>query len=63
LDWVTENTQTCARSVVIPALKYQKILPSTGRVKLDIEPQKSGTVIRYTCSMGMYPSQLVFDLE
>ncbi len=63
LEWVTEDTQTCARSVVIPALKYQNILPSTGRVKLDIEPQKSGTVIRYTCSMGMYPSQLVFDLE
>jgi uncharacterized protein len=63
LEWVTNDTQTCARSVVIPSLKYQKILPPTGRVKLEIPPQEKGAVIRYTCSMGMYPSQFVFDLE
>jgi sulfite exporter TauE/SafE len=63
LDWVTENTQACSRSVVVPGLNYQKILPTTGRVKFDIPAQEKGTVIRYTCSMGMYPSQLVFDLD
>jgi uncharacterized protein len=63
LEWVTENTQTCARSVVVPALNYQTILPPTGRIKFDIPAQRKGAVIRYTCSMGMYPSQLVFDLE
>lgn len=63
LEWVTENTQTCARSVVIPELEYQKILPSSGRVELDIPAQPKGTVIRYTCSMGMYPSEFVFDLD
>jgi sulfite exporter TauE/SafE len=63
LIWVTENTQTCARSVVIPGLDYQKILPPTGRVELKIPAQPQGTVLRYTCSMGMYPSELVFDLE
>jgi sulfite exporter TauE/SafE len=63
IEWVTNNTQTCARSVVIPALDYQNILPVTGRIELDIPAQKSGTIIRYTCSMGMYPSQLIFDLD
>jgi sulfite exporter TauE/SafE len=63
LEWVTENTQACSRSVVIPGLNYQKILPPTGRVRLDIPAQPRGTVLRYTCSMGMYPSQLVFDLD
>jgi hypothetical protein len=63
LVWVTEDTQTCARSVVIPGLNYQKILPPTGRVELKIPAQAKGTILRYTCSMGMYPSQLVFDLE
>jgi len=63
IEWVTNNTQTCARSVVIPALNYQKILPTTGRIKLNIPAQKTGTILRYTCSMGMYPSQLVFDLD
>jgi len=62
LTWVTEDTQTCARSVVIPGLRYQKILPATGEVNFDVPPQKMGAVIRYSCSMGMYPSQLVFDL-
>jgi plastocyanin domain-containing protein len=63
IEWVTENTQTCARSVVIPGLDYAKILPPTGRIQLDIPPQAKGTVLRYTCSMGMYPSELVFDLD
>jgi hypothetical protein len=63
LEWVTENTQACSRSVVIPGLSYQKILPPTGRVRLEIPAQPRGTVLRYTCSMGMYPSQLVFDLD
>ncbi len=63
IEWVTENTQTCARSVVVPGLDYQKILPPTGRVKFEIPPQDKGTILRYTCSMGMYPSELVFDLE
>ena len=63
IEWVTRNTQTCARSVVVQDLDYQEILPTTGRVKFDIPAQEKGTVIRYTCSMGMYPSQLVFDLE
>jgi uncharacterized protein len=63
LDWVTNDTKSCARSVVVPGLDYQKILPTTGRVKFDIPPQTKGTVLRYTCSMGMYPSQLVFDLD
>ena len=63
LFWVTENTQTCARSVVIPGIDYHHILPPTGRVELKIPAQSKGTVLRYTCSMGMYPSQLVFDLD
>jgi sulfite exporter TauE/SafE len=63
LVWVTENTQTCARSVVIPGINYQKILPPTGRIELKFSAQPKGTVLRYACSMGMYPSQLVFDLD
>jgi uncharacterized protein len=63
IHWVTENTQACSRSIVMPALDYAEILPPTGRVKMEIPPQEMGTILRYTCSMGMYPSQLVFDLE
>jgi uncharacterized protein len=63
LEWVTNETKACSRSVVVPALKYHQILPVTGRTQFDIPAQEKGTILRYTCSMGMYPSQLVFDLE
>jgi uncharacterized protein len=63
LVWVTENIQTCSRSVVIPDLDYQKILPPTGSTDLKIPAQTRGTILRYSCAMGMFPSQLVFDQD
>jgi uncharacterized protein len=62
IEWVTNGTKACSRSVVVSGLNYHEILPVTGRVKFNIPPQPKGTILRYTCSMGMYPSQLVFDL-
>jgi sulfite exporter TauE/SafE len=63
LDWVTRNTRSCALSVVVPGLNYHQVLPNTGEVTLKIPAQEKGTVIRYSCSMGMYTGQLVFDQE
>ena len=63
LNWVTQDVSSCALSVVVPGLNYQKVLPHTGTVKMDIPAQASGSVIHYSCSMGMYTGQLVFDLE
>jgi uncharacterized protein len=61
LDLVTDNTYSCARDFVIPALKYYTLLPQTGRVTVSIPPQEPGSVMRFTCSMGMYTGQIVFD--
>jgi sulfite exporter TauE/SafE len=61
LDLVTNRTTSCARDFVIPALKYYKLLPETGRVTVEVPPQKPGAVIRFACSMGMYTGQIVFD--
>ncbi len=63
LNWVTKDVRSCSLSVVVPGLNYQKVLPGTGTVKLDIPAQVRGTVMRYSCSMGMYTGQLVFDLD
>jgi uncharacterized protein len=63
LNWVTQGTHSCALSVVVPGLNYQKILPSTGQIGLSIPAQKRGTVIEYSCSMGMYFGKLVFDQD
>jgi hypothetical protein len=61
LNWVTQNTRSCALSVVVPDLNFQQILPQTGQVALDIPAQPKNTVIRYSCSMGMYTGEMVFD--
>ena len=63
LDWITNDVHSCVLSVVVPALNYQKILPNTGKITFNIPAQANGTVIRYSCSMGMYTGQWVFDLE
>lgn len=61
LDLVTNKTTSCARDFVVPALKFYQLLPSTGRVTVEIPPQKAGTVMRFACSMGMYTGQIVFQ--
>lgn len=61
LNVVTENTTSCSRAFVIPALGVETILPKTGSVPIEIPPQEAGSVLRFTCSMGMYTGQIVFS--
>jgi uncharacterized protein len=61
LNVITEKTYSCARDFVIPALKFYTLLPETGMVPVQIPAQKPGTVMRFTCSMGMYTGQIVFE--
>jgi plastocyanin domain-containing protein len=61
LDLVTQKTYSCARDFVIPALKIYTLLPETGRVTVDIPAQEPGTILRFTCSMGMYTGKILFD--
>lgn len=63
LIWLTKGTESCALSVVVPQLNYEKTLPSTGEVPLTIPAQKKGTIMEYSCSMGMYHGQLIFDQD
>ncbi len=61
LDIITDNTRSCARAFVIPTLNVEETLPVTGKITVDIPPQATGTVLRYSCSMGMYTGEIVFD--
>lgn len=61
LALLTDNTTSCARDFVIPALDYYQLLPSSGRTTTEIPPQEPGSILRFTCSMGMYTGQIVFD--
>lgn len=61
LNLVTQSTYSCARDFVIPSLNIQILLPDTGTVPVEIPAQKPGTIIRFTCSMGMYTGQIEFS--
>jgi sulfite exporter TauE/SafE len=61
LKLVTQNTRSCSRSFVIPALSIEQLLPLTGAVKFDIPPQPKGSVLQFTCSMGMYGGEITFQ--
>ena len=61
LNIVTEETYSCARDFVIPALKYYVLLPETGTETVSIPAQNPGTKMRFTCSMGMYTGEIVFE--
>ncbi len=61
LVFVTDNVFSCSRALVIPELRVEQILPDTGEVVIEVPPQPAGKVLRYSCSMGMYSGQIVFD--
>jgi len=60
LNVVTDRTLSCSRAFVIPALRVQVLLPETGVIPIDIPAQPAGTVMQFTCSMGMYTGEIVF---
>jgi sulfite exporter TauE/SafE len=61
LNLVTNRTYSCARDFVIPVLNYYQLLPDTGTVQVNIPAQPAGTRLFFTCSMGMYTGQIVFE--
>jgi len=50
----TNNTYDCSLGLRIPSLGISKNLPSTGITDIPISAQKAGTVVKGTCTMGMY---------
>jgi sulfite exporter TauE/SafE len=49
----TNATRGCIRSLVIPSLGMQKILPATGETRIGLGVLQPGR-LHYTCGMGMY---------
>lgn len=56
----TENTFDCTSVLNIPALSYQKNLPSTGITEVEVPPQKAGSTLEGLCGMGMYRFEIAF---
>lgn len=61
LNLVTNNTYSCALSFVIPALDFYQMLSPDGTVQVNIPAQEKGSNLYFTCSMGMYTGQIVFE--
>ena len=61
LNLVTDQTYSCSRDFVIPALGFYELLPDTGTVQVDIPAQATGSKLFFTCSMGMYTGQILFE--
>jgi sulfite exporter TauE/SafE len=62
LNILTDNTRSCSRAFLIPDLDYGVILKATGSEVVEIPAQQPGTVVPFTCSMGMYTGKIIFDL-
>ena len=61
LNLITNQTYSCARDFVIPGLNVYQLLPDTGTVQVSIPAQSKGSTLFFTCSMGMYTGQIVFQ--
>ena len=61
LNLVTKDTFSCALDFLIPALDFYQMLPPSGTVQVDIPAQEKGSTLYFTCSMGMYTGEIVFE--
>ncbi|MEL7590649.1 MAG: sulfite exporter TauE/SafE family protein [Anaerolineaceae bacterium] len=62
LSLVTDEVYSCSRAFLIPDIDFGVILPASGTEVVEIPPQAPGTVMPFTCSMGMYTGEIIFDL-
>jgi uncharacterized protein len=60
LKLVTNKNYSCSRAFVIPALNISHVLPETGVTTIELPPQPAGSVLYFTCSMGMFRGQIQF---
>lgn len=58
---LTNNTFDCSSALTIPSLGIRKNLPPTAATDIPLGPQKPGTKLAGTCSMGMYQFSIDFQ--
>lgn len=61
LNLITDNTNSCSRAFLIPELNISELLDQTGTKSVQIPAQPTGKKIAFTCSMGMYTGEIVFN--
>ena len=61
INLITSKTYSCARAFTIPSLNISALAPETGKQTVDVPAQKAGTRLGFTCSMGMYSGEILFE--
>lgn len=61
LNLVTKKTTSCSLAFLIPELNISELLEQTGTKSVIIPPQPVGKRMAFTCSMGMYTGEIVFN--
>lgn len=61
LNLVTDGVYSCALAFLIPDIDFYQMLPPVGTVQVNIPAQTAGTEMYFTCSMGMYTGQIIFE--
>jgi len=56
----TNGTYDCSSTLNIPELGITKIMEPTDEIEILVPPQKSGSELTGTCSMGMYNFSIRF---
>ena len=59
LQFIREDDNACAATVIFPQLQLSYELPRNKIVKVILPPQQPGTTLDFTCQMGMYRGKLV----
>lgn len=62
LRLVSEKVYSCSLAFIIPSLGLQELLKSTGEAWIEIPAQEKGTRMPFSCSMGMFTGEIIFDL-
>ncbi|TSD01984.1 MAG: hypothetical protein Athens071424_227 [Parcubacteria group bacterium Athens0714_24] len=57
----TQGTFDCSSALVIPSIGYRKNLPSSGETDIELPLQKTGSIIKGFCTMGMYSFKINFN--
>ena len=60
LRMATDGTFDCTSQLTVPSIGYRQILPPSGTTDIALEPQKTGSIVKGICSMGMYNFEVRF---
>jgi uncharacterized protein len=58
---ITNHTRSCSRAFVIPVLNIGVTLLETDEKTITLPAQPPGTIMKFSCSMGMYTGEIVFS--